>query len=135
MAEAVRVGAALDDALAAPVAAGAWDRLWHFHREPKFIALWLKLFGWTLRVMTPARRRLLLALAALYFAVARPWEEHRQAGELLKFAPRPIEGAIVNSSCVAAVLAVHAVRTGAATTRPVDAPWPDRPTRFAARKA
>ena len=45
------------------------------------------------------------------------------------------EGAIVNSSCVAAVLAVHAVRTGAATTRPVDAPWPDRPTRFAARKA
>ena len=45
------------------------------------------------------------------------------------------EGTIVNSSCVAAVLAVHAVRTGAAQTRPVDAPWPDRPTRFAARKA
>ena len=45
------------------------------------------------------------------------------------------EGSIVNSSCVAAVLAVHAMRTGAATTRPVDAPWPDRPTRFAARKA
>ena len=45
------------------------------------------------------------------------------------------EGSIVNSSCVAAVLAVHAVRTGAATPRPVDAPWPDRPTRFAARKA
>jgi len=32
------------------------------------------------------------------------------------------------------VLAVHAVRTGAARTRPADAPWPDRPTRFAARK-
>ena len=45
------------------------------------------------------------------------------------------EGTIVNSSCVAAVLAVHAVRTGTATTRPADAPWPDRPTRFAARKA
>jgi ADP-ribose pyrophosphatase len=44
------------------------------------------------------------------------------------------EGTIVNSSCVAAVLAVHAVRTGAARTRPADAPWPDRPTRFAARK-
>jgi 8-oxo-dGDP phosphatase len=44
------------------------------------------------------------------------------------------EGTIVNSSCVAAVLAVHAVRTGAANTRPADAPWPDRPTRFAARK-
>ena len=45
-----------------------------------------------------------------------------------------MDGTIVNSSCVAAVLAVHAVRTGAARTRPVDAPWPDRPTRFAARK-
>lgn len=44
------------------------------------------------------------------------------------------DGSIVNSSCAAAVLAVHAVRTGAARTRPVDAPWPDRPTRFAARK-
>ena len=44
------------------------------------------------------------------------------------------EGTIVNSSCVAAVLAVHAVRTGTARTRPADAPWPDRPTRFAARK-
>jgi ADP-ribose pyrophosphatase len=43
------------------------------------------------------------------------------------------DGTIVNSSCLAAVLAVHAVRTGAARTRPVDAPWPDRPTRFAAR--
>ena len=44
------------------------------------------------------------------------------------------DGTIVNSSTAAAVLAVHAVRTGAARTRPVDAPWPDRPTRFAARR-
>jgi ADP-ribose pyrophosphatase len=44
------------------------------------------------------------------------------------------EGSIVNASCAAAVLAVHAVRTGAAQTRPADAPWPYRPTRFAARK-
>ena len=46
-----------------------------------------------------------------------------------------MDGTIVNSSTVAAVLAVHAVRTGAARTRSVDAPWPDRPTRFAARKS
>jgi hypothetical protein len=72
-----------------------WDRLWHFHREPKLLALWLKLFGWALRLLTPSRRRLLLALAALYFAVVRPWEKHRQAAEMLQFAPRPIEGAIV----------------------------------------
>jgi len=45
------------------------------------------------------------------------------------------EGTIVNSSCVAAVLAVHAVRTGAARTRALDAPWPDRPIRFAGRKS
>ena len=45
------------------------------------------------------------------------------------------DGAIVNASTVAAVLAVHAVRTGAARPRPVDAPWPDRPARFAARKS
>ena len=45
-----------------------------------------------------------------------------------------MDGTIVNSTTAAAVLAVHAVRTGAARTRPADAPWPDRPTRFAARK-
>jgi 8-oxo-dGDP phosphatase len=44
------------------------------------------------------------------------------------------DGAIVNSSTVAAVLAVHAVRAGTARPRPADAPWPDRPTRFDARK-
>jgi ADP-ribose pyrophosphatase len=45
------------------------------------------------------------------------------------------DGTLVNSSCLAGVLAVHAVRTGAARTRPADAPWEDRPTRFAERKA
>jgi 8-oxo-dGDP phosphatase len=44
-------------------------------------------------------------------------------------------GEIVNATTAAAVLAVHAVRTGAARPRPADAPWQDRPTRFAARKA
>jgi 8-oxo-dGTP pyrophosphatase MutT (NUDIX family) len=43
-------------------------------------------------------------------------------------------GEIVNSSCVAGILAVQAVRSGTARTRPADVPWPDRPTRFAARK-
>ena len=44
-------------------------------------------------------------------------------------------GEIVNATTAAAVLAVHAVRSGAARPRPADAPWRDRPTRFAARKA
>jgi 8-oxo-dGDP phosphatase len=45
------------------------------------------------------------------------------------------DGEIVNSSCAAGVLAVQAVRAGMGHTRPADVPWPDRPTRFAARKA
>ncbi len=49
-----------------------------------------------------------------------------------------LAGTIVNAVTVAAVLAVH-VLAGAgggndgATARPTDAPWPDRPTRFADR--
>ncbi|HEY2204160.1 MAG TPA: NUDIX hydrolase [Pseudonocardia sp.] len=42
-----------------------------------------------------------------------------------------LSGEIVNAVSAAAVLAVHAVLTGAHGTRPVDAPWPDRPTAFA----
>ena len=45
------------------------------------------------------------------------------------------EGTIVDSSTTAAVLAVHALRTGAARQRPVDAEWRDLPTRLAARTA
>jgi ADP-ribose pyrophosphatase len=46
-----------------------------------------------------------------------------------------LDGSIVNSTTVSAVLAVQAVRSGVAQPRPVDAPWPDRPTRFAARRS
>jgi 8-oxo-dGDP phosphatase len=43
-------------------------------------------------------------------------------------------GDIVNALAVAGILAAHAVTHGVAETRPVDAPWPDKPTRFAARR-
>jgi 8-oxo-dGDP phosphatase len=46
-----------------------------------------------------------------------------------------LAGEIVNAVTAAAVLAVHTVLAGAAGTRPVDAPWPDRPSAFADRKA
>jgi hypothetical protein len=36
---------------------------------------------------------------------------------------------------VAGVLAAHALAGEPAAARPADAPWPDRPTRFAERKA
>ncbi len=42
-------------------------------------------------------------------------------------------GEIVNSLAVAGILAAHGVRRGDASPRPVDAPWIDKPTRFAAR--
>ncbi|HJT80959.1 MAG TPA: hypothetical protein VJ719_07170 [Chthoniobacterales bacterium] len=52
-----------------------WDQIRHFHRQPKFIALWLQLFGPALRALTPARRRFLLAVAALYAVFTHPWKE------------------------------------------------------------
>jgi len=45
-----------------------------------------------------------------------------------------LSGTIVNATTVAGVLAAHAL-SGATAGRPADAPWPDRPTRFAERTA
>lgn len=44
-----------------------------------------------------------------------------------------LAGTIVNAVTVAAVLAAHALAGAPATARPADAPWHDRPTRFAGR--
>lgn len=44
-----------------------------------------------------------------------------------------LAGEIVNSPAVAGLFAAHAVLAGLAQPRPADAPWPDRPTSFAAR--
>jgi 8-oxo-dGDP phosphatase len=44
-----------------------------------------------------------------------------------------LAGKIVNASTVAGLLAAQAVLAGTAQPRPVDAPWPHRPTRFASR--
>ena len=46
-----------------------------------------------------------------------------------------LAGEIVNGITVAAVLATHAVCGDARAARPADAPWTDRPTRFAQRSA
>lgn len=45
-----------------------------------------------------------------------------------------LAGTIVNGVTVAAVLAANAMAGAGATGRPVDAPWTDRPTRFAERE-
>jgi 8-oxo-dGDP phosphatase len=44
------------------------------------------------------------------------------------------DGTVVDSSTVAAVLAVHALRTGSARQRPADVTWRDRPTHLLARR-
>ncbi len=46
-----------------------------------------------------------------------------------------LSGEIVNAIAVAGILAAHAVTDGVAQPRPVDSPWIDKPTAFAARKA
>ena len=45
-----------------------------------------------------------------------------------------LRGDIVNSLAVAGILAAGTIDRDVRELRPVDAPWPDRPTRFAARK-
>lgn len=49
-------------------------------------------------------------------------------------AQRVLAGEIVNSTAAAGVLAAHAAVLGGMPTRPVDTPWPDRPTAFIARR-
>jgi 8-oxo-dGDP phosphatase len=45
-----------------------------------------------------------------------------------------LAGEIVNASSAAGLLAAHTVLVGNVPPRPVDAPWPDRPHRFASRR-
>jgi 8-oxo-dGTP pyrophosphatase MutT (NUDIX family) len=46
-----------------------------------------------------------------------------------------LAGELINGATVAGVLAAHVALSGVATSRPADAPWPDRPTKFASRLA
>lgn len=54
--------------------------------------------------------------------------------ELAEAVRMVLAGDVINSASVGGILALHAVRGGAGTTRSPNAPWPDRPTRFAARQ-
>jgi 8-oxo-dGDP phosphatase len=45
-----------------------------------------------------------------------------------------LSGQLTNGQAAGGLLAAHAVRSGLAEPRPADAPWPDQPTRFAARQ-
>ena len=73
--------------------------------------------------------------------IERPAAHDEEADMTMQWRPladavqRIFTGEITNSLAVSGILAAHAVTTGVATARPVDAPWIDRPTAFRARKA
>jgi ADP-ribose pyrophosphatase len=56
-----------------------------------------------------------------------------QRFELTEAVRMVMAGEIINASAVAGILAVRTVLAGTVTSRPEDAPWADRPRRFAAR--
>ncbi len=71
--------------------------------------------------------------------VGRPEAQHEEADltvhwlGLREAADRVLTGEIVNATAAAGVLAAYAVIVDGRPTRPLDAPWPDRPSAFAAR--
>ena len=73
--------------------------------------------------------------------VDRPDAHDEEADMTLRWYPlaeaagKVLNGEIVNAIAVAGILAAHAVTTGFAEPRPLDSPWKDRPTTFAARQA
>jgi 8-oxo-dGTP pyrophosphatase MutT (NUDIX family) len=73
--------------------------------------------------------------------VGRPDAHHEEADMTLQWYPlaeaarKVLNGEIVNAIAVAGILAAHAVTTGFMQPRPLDSPWIDKPTLFAARKA
>jgi ADP-ribose pyrophosphatase len=73
--------------------------------------------------------------------VGRPEGHDEEADMTLQWFPlaeavrRVFSGEIVNSLAVSGILAAFAVRKDLAQPRPVDAPWQDKPTAFAARQA
>lgn len=73
--------------------------------------------------------------------VDRPEAHHEEADMTMRWYPLAeaarlvLRGEIVNTIAVGGILAAHAVINGLADPRPVDSPWIDKPTAFAARKA
>jgi 8-oxo-dGDP phosphatase len=73
--------------------------------------------------------------------VGRPEAHDEEADMTMRWysiadaARRVFTGEIVNSIAIAGILAAQAVIAGVAEPRPLDSPWMDKPTAFAARKA
>ena len=73
--------------------------------------------------------------------VDRPEAHDEEADMTMRWVPLEeavrlaLSGEVVNSIAVAGILAAYAVTDGVAQPRPLDSPWRDKPTAFAARKA
>lgn len=73
--------------------------------------------------------------------VGRPEGDHEEADLTVHRIPlrtavdQVLAGEIINSIAAAAVLAAYAAVVDGKPTRAVDAPWPDRPSAFAARRS
>jgi 8-oxo-dGDP phosphatase len=73
--------------------------------------------------------------------IDRPEGEHEEADLTLRWYPLAeaarmvFSGEVVNAIAVAGVLAAQAVTHGLAQPRPLESPWTDKPTAFAARRA
>ena len=72
--------------------------------------------------------------------VGRPEADHEEADltvhyvSLRQAVDQVLAGEIVNATAAAGILAAHAVIVDGKPTRPLTAPWPDRPSAFAARQ-
>lgn len=72
--------------------------------------------------------------------VGRPEADHEEADltvhwvDLRQAAERVLAGEVVNATAAAGVLAAYAVVVDGKPNRPLEAPWPDRPSAFAARR-
>ena len=73
--------------------------------------------------------------------VGRPEAHDEEADMVLRWFPLAdavqmvLSGEIVNSLAVAGILAARTIDRDVQTLRPVDAPWRDKPTKFAARQS
>jgi 8-oxo-dGTP pyrophosphatase MutT (NUDIX family) len=73
--------------------------------------------------------------------IGRPESHDEEADLKLEWFPlvdaveMVLSGEIVNSIAVAGILAARTIDRDVQALRPIDSPWPDKPTRFAARRA
>lgn len=73
--------------------------------------------------------------------IGRPDAQDEEADLKLEWFPLTtavemvLDGKIINSLAVAGILAARTINGDTKALRSVDAPWPDKPTRFAARQA